>query len=45
MKDGGNVHGLNTAPTLCCSAEVGACIGARELLDAVFVTPIPIEDR
>ena len=38
MKDGGNVRGLNTAATLWCSAAVGACAGAGELLDAVFVT-------
>jgi putative Mg2+ transporter-C (MgtC) family protein len=37
MKDGGNVRGLNTAATLWCSAAVGACAGAGELLDAVFV--------
>ena len=38
MKDGGNIRGLNTAATLWCSAAVGACAGAGELLDAVFVT-------
>jgi putative Mg2+ transporter-C (MgtC) family protein len=38
MKDGGNIKGLNTAATLWCSAAVGACAGAGELLDAVFVT-------
>jgi putative Mg2+ transporter-C (MgtC) family protein len=38
MKDGGNIHGLNTAATLWCSAAVGACAGAGEMLDAVFVT-------
>jgi putative Mg2+ transporter-C (MgtC) family protein len=37
MKDGGNIRGLNTAATLWCSAAVGACAGAGELLDAVFV--------
>lgn len=37
MKDGGNVRGLNTAATLWCSAAVGACAGAGELFDAVFV--------
>ena len=37
MKDGGSVKGLNTAATLWCSAAVGACAGAGELLDAVFV--------
>src|SRR6201996_9284259 len=37
MKDGGNVRGLNTAATLWCSAAVGACVGAGEALEAVFV--------
>jgi len=38
MKDGGSVRGLNTAATLWCSAAVGACAGAGQTLDAVFVT-------
>lgn len=38
MKDAGNIRGLNTAATLWCSAAVGACAGAGEMLDAVFVT-------
>ncbi len=38
MKDGGNARGLNTAATLWCSAAVGACAGAGEMLDALFVT-------
>ena len=38
MKDGASVRGLNTAATLWCSAAVGACVGAGELLDAIFVT-------
>jgi putative Mg2+ transporter-C (MgtC) family protein len=38
MKDGANIRGLNTAATLWCSAAVGACVGAGELLDGVFVT-------
>ena len=38
MKDGSNIRGLNTAATLWCSAAVGACAGAGEMLDAVFVT-------
>ncbi|MDQ2839549.1 MAG: MgtC/SapB family protein [Acidobacteriota bacterium] len=38
MKDGGNIRGLNTAATLWCSAAVGACAGAGEMFDAVFVT-------
>jgi len=42
MKDGGNIKGLNTAATLWCSAAVGACAGAGELLDAVFVTVLLI---
>src|ERR1700744_36864 len=37
MKEGANVRGLNTAATLWCSAAVGACAGAGEVLDAVFV--------
>src|ERR1700742_3166842 len=42
MKEGANVRGLNTAATLWCSAAVGACVGAGELLDAVFVTVLLI---
>jgi putative Mg2+ transporter-C (MgtC) family protein len=42
MKDGGSIRGLNTAATLWCSAAVGACAGAGELLDAVFVTALLI---
>ncbi|AXC10904.1 Mg(2+) transport ATPase protein C [Acidisarcina polymorpha] len=42
MKDGGNVRGLNTAATLWCSAAVGACAGAGEMLDACFVTAMLI---
>jgi len=42
MKDGGNVRGLNTAATLWCSAAVGACAGAGQMLDAVFVTALLI---
>lgn len=38
MKDGASIRGLNTAATLWCSAAVGACAGAGEMLDAVFVT-------
>ena len=40
MKEGGSIRGLNTAATLWCSAAVGACAGAGELLDAVFVTAL-----
>jgi len=42
MKDGGSVRGLNTAATLWCSAAVGACVGAGELLDGIFVTALLI---
>ena len=42
MKDGGSVRGLNTAATLCCSAAVGACAGAGEMLDAIFVAALLI---
>ncbi len=38
MKEGGSIRGLNTAATLWCSAAVGACAGAGQLADAVFVT-------
>ena len=40
MKDGANVRGLNTAATLWCSAAVGACAGAGQLFNAVFVTAL-----
>ena len=40
MKEGGSITGLNTAATLWCSAAVGACAGAGELLDAIFVTAL-----
>lgn len=40
MKEGANVRGLNTAATLWCSAAVGACAGAGELLDAIFVAAL-----
>ena len=42
MKDGGSVRGLNTAATLWCSAAVGACAGAGQTLDAIFVTGLLI---
>jgi len=42
MKDGGSVRGLNTAATLWCSAAVGACAGAGELLDAAFIAVLLI---
>jgi len=40
MKDGGNIRGLNTAATLWCSAAVGACAGAGEIVNAAFVTAL-----
>jgi putative Mg2+ transporter-C (MgtC) family protein len=40
MKEGGSTRGLNTAATLWCSAAIGACAGAGEMLDAVFVTAL-----
>jgi putative Mg2+ transporter-C (MgtC) family protein len=40
MKEGGSIRGLNTAATLWCSAAVGGCAGAGEMLDAVFVTAL-----
>ncbi|MBV9677537.1 MAG: MgtC/SapB family protein, partial [Acidobacteriaceae bacterium] len=42
MKEGGSIRGLNTAATLWCSAAVGACAGAGEMLDAVFITVLLI---
>ena len=42
MKEGGSIRGLNTAATLWCSAAVGACAGAGEMLDAAFVTALLI---
>ncbi len=38
MKEGGSIRGLNTAATLWCSAAVGACAGAGEMLAAVYAT-------
>jgi putative Mg2+ transporter-C (MgtC) family protein len=40
MKDGGSIHGLNTAATLWCSAAVGACAGSGEMFHAVFATAL-----
>lgn len=40
IKDGAGIRGLNTAATLWCSAAVGACAGAGELLDAIFITAL-----
>lgn len=42
MKEGANVRGLNTAATLWCSAAVGACVGAGEMLDGIFVAVLLI---
>lgn len=38
MREGGNVHGLNTAATLWASAAVGACAGADLILEAFLGT-------
>lgn len=40
IKDGAGIRGLNTAATLWCSAAVGACAGAGELLEAAFITAL-----
>jgi putative Mg2+ transporter-C (MgtC) family protein len=40
IKDGAGIRGLNTAATLWCSAAVGACAGAGEVLDAVYITAL-----
>ena len=40
MKDGGSIRGSDTAASLLCSAAVGACAGAGEMPDAVFVTAL-----
>jgi putative Mg2+ transporter-C (MgtC) family protein len=37
MRDGGSVHGLNTAATLWGAAAVGACAGADLVLEATVV--------
>lgn len=38
MKEGMNVHGLNTAATLWCSAAVGACAGSDMLAEGALLT-------
>ncbi|WP_395665255.1 MgtC/SapB family protein [Methylocella sp.] len=38
MKEGANIHGLNTAATLWCSAAVGACAGADMISEGALVT-------
>ena len=40
IKDGAGIRGLNTAATLWCSAAVGACAGAGEVVDAVYITAL-----
>jgi len=34
----GGIRGLNTAATLWCTAAVGACAGAGEVIDAAYAT-------
>lgn len=34
----GGIRGLNTAATLWCTAAIGACAGAGELIDATYAT-------
>ena len=38
MKEGPNIHGLNTAATLWCSAAVGAAAGAGLVAEAALLT-------
>lgn len=38
MRDGGTVHGLNTAATLWCSAAIGAAAGSDLILEACIIT-------
>ncbi|MDQ8935747.1 MgtC/SapB family protein [Acinetobacter rudis] len=38
MRQEGNIHGLNTAATLWCSAAVGAAAGADLILEAILAT-------
>lgn len=38
MRDGGTIHGLNTAATLWCSAAIGAAAGADLITEAVAIT-------
>lgn len=38
MRQEGNIHGLNTAATLWCSAAVGAAAGADLVLEAILAT-------
>ncbi|MBF7682015.1 MgtC/SapB family protein [Acinetobacter sp. B5B] len=38
MRDGGTIHGLNTAATLWCSAAIGAAAGADLIMEAFAIT-------
>lgn len=38
MREEGNIHGLNTAATLWCSAAIGAAAGADLIVEAVLAT-------
>ncbi|MBD0084059.1 MgtC/SapB family protein [Acinetobacter baumannii] len=38
MRQEGNIHGLNTAATLWCSAAVGAAAGADLIIEAILAT-------
>lgn len=38
MREEGNIHGLNTAATLWCSAAIGAAAGADLILEAMLAT-------
>jgi putative Mg2+ transporter-C (MgtC) family protein len=40
IKDGAGIRGLNTAATLWCSAAVGACAGAGQVLAATYITAL-----
>ncbi|WOE32343.1 MULTISPECIES: MgtC/SapB family protein [unclassified Acinetobacter] len=38
MREEGNIHGLNTAATLWCSAAIGAAAGADLIIEALLAT-------
>ncbi|ENV53741.1 MULTISPECIES: MgtC/SapB family protein [Acinetobacter] len=38
MRQEGNIHGLNTAATLWCSAAIGAAAGSDQIVEAVVAT-------
>jgi len=40
MKEGRNIHGLNSAATLWCSAAVGCCAGSDLIAEAFLVTAV-----